>query len=212
VRTPQTNAALESTLTRQRLDKYLARSNNDLDTALRLYEENARLSEAFYTPLQSLEVCLRNCLHVQMANVYGVDWLQNGAPGFNTESTQMIADAIFSLRNQPQPATPGGIVAELKFAFWVGLVGPHYDATLWRRALHRAFRAAGGQRRSTVHGRLNAVRRFRNRVMHHEPIFHRPLQQIHDEIIEAVAWMCSETSAWTAHHSRFDQTLSTVGP
>jgi len=212
LRTPQTNIALEKTLTRQRLEKYLAASNNDLDLALKLYEENTRLSEAFYTPLQCLEVCLRNSLHQHLTNVYGVNWLHNGAPRFNTDSAGMIADAVDSLKNQPQqPPSPGSIVAELKFAFWVSLLGPHYDDTLWRRCLHRAFRASGGQRRSVVHGRFNAMRRFRNRVMHHEPIFHRPVQQLHDEIIEAIGWMCRDTCAWTEHHSRFASVLTTTG-
>ena len=37
MRTPQVNIALQKTLTKQRLEKYLAVSNNDLDTALKLY-------------------------------------------------------------------------------------------------------------------------------------------------------------------------------
>jgi hypothetical protein len=187
----------------------LAATDNDLDLALKLYEENTRLSEAFYTPLQSLEVCLRNHLHVQLIARYGDDWCQNGAPRFNADSEQMIADAIWELRNEPPPIDPNDVVAEMKFAFWVSLLGPHYGATLWRQSLYKAFLRGGGKRRSLVHQRFNAIRRFRNRIMHHEPIFHRPLQQLHDEIIEAIGWMCQDTAAWTAHHSRFDDVIST---
>ena len=105
----------------------------------------------------------------------------------------------------------GDLVAELKFAFWVGLLGPHYDATLWRKALYKGFLARGGKPRSTVHNQFNALRRFRNRVMHHEPIFRRPLFQLHDEIIEAIEWMWCDTAAWTAHHSRFPTVHATTG-
>ena len=79
-----------------------------------------------------------------------------------------------------------------------------YDATLWRQALHRAFRAAGSHKRSVVHGRFNALRRLRNRIAHHEPIFFRPLSQLHEETIEAVGWMCKDTEAWARHLSNFE--------
>jgi hypothetical protein len=102
-------------------------------------------------------------------------------------------------------------VAELNFGFWVGLLGPSYDATLWRQTLHKGFIASGGgQKRSVVHGRFNALRRFRNRVAHHEPIFHRPLEQLHVEIIQSINWMCRHTSRWAAHHSRFDAVSTTA--
>jgi hypothetical protein len=47
-------------------------------------------------------------------------------------------------------------------------------------------------------------------VAHHEPIFHRQLIQIHDEIIEAIGWMCRETAAWAHHHSRFNEVSTHV--
>lgn len=211
LRTVLTNEALERTLTRERLAKYLAVTHQDLDAAIKLYEENTRLSEAFYTPLQCLEICLRNCLHEQLANVYGDEWFRNAEIPLEQDSQRMIFDAIEELRAARRPVTTGRIIAELKFAFWVGLLAKRYDATLWRQGLYRAFLARGGTTRNTVHGRMNVIRRFRNRVAHHEPIFDRPLQQTHTEIIEAIGWMCRETSNWAAHHSRFD-IVSTTAP
>lgn len=210
MRTPAINDALVKTLTTQRLQKYLIASNNNLDNALKLYEENIKLSESFYTPLQCVEVCLRNSIHQQLAQTYGNDWSQNGAPGFNADSQSMIGDALFGLAGGGSPPDSNDVVAELKFAFWVGLLGTHYDSSLWRRCLYRAFPNARRPRRD-VHSRFNAIRRFRNRVMHHEPVYHRPLQQLHDEIIEAIGWMCSDTSAWCAHHSRFEKVSTNPG-
>jgi hypothetical protein len=54
---------------------------------------------------------------------------------------------------------------------------------------------------STSNSKLNFCAR-RNRVAHHEPIFHKPLVKTHDEIIEAIRWMCKSTAAWSIHHSR----------
>ena len=212
MRTVLTNEALERTLTRERLEKYLTATAQDLDAALKLYEENTRLSEAFYTPLQCVEICLRNSLHQHLTEIYEEDWCSNGKPPLNSESRRMIVDAVEALKKSKNGVSPGRVVAELKFAFWVGLLGPRYDATLWRGVLHKAFRAQGGRPRSMVHGRFNAIRRFRNRVAHHEPIFDRPLMQIHTEIIEAIRWMDRETADWAAHHSRFEDVMATRGP
>lgn len=201
LRTAATNLALELTITRMRLTRYLSDNNDDLDTALALYERNTRLSEAFYTPLQSCEVTLRNTISTCMANVYGLDWFSNGNAPLNNDARDMILSAERELQHlNPLPA--GAIVAELKFAFWVSLLGPGYDATLWRRALYRGFQRGTGRQRTTVHGRFNMIRRFRNRIAHHEPIYHRDLAQLHAEIIEAIGWTCASTQAWTLHHSR----------
>lgn len=209
MRTPVINSALEITITRVRLTRYLAENAGDLDVALELYERNTRLSEAFYTPLQSCEVSLRNTIAAQMTNVYGVDWFNNGNPPLNNDARERILEARRELAHV-NPITPDAVVAELKFAFWVSLLGPGYDNTLWRKALYRGFQNGGGRPRSMVHGRFNAIRRFRNRIAHHEPIYHRPLAQIHNEILDAIGWMCRNTQAWTAHHSRFVEINTTA--
>jgi hypothetical protein len=211
LRTPATNAALERTISRARLARYLAAAGHDLDTALGLYETNTRLSESFYTPLQSVEICLRNCIHEQMAARYGLDWYRNEQTPLGDVTRRLISDVVSELTKSGKNSDPGSVVAELKFAFWVGLLSPRYDTTLWRTVLHRAFRVEGGKPRSVVHGRFNAIRRFRNRVAHHEPIFDRALVQIHSEIIEAIRWMSRETANWAAYHSRFEHIWGTAG-
>lgn len=210
MRTVLINEALEITLSRERLEKYLDETGQDLDAAIELYEKNTRLSEAFYTPLQCVEICLRNQLNRQMANTYGELWYQNGNPPLNEDSVRMIFEAIEELKKEHR-VTPGRVVAELKFAFWVGLLGPKYDATLWRKSLYRGFPASGGRTRRVIHGRFNAIRRFRNRIAHHEPIFHLAPIMRHQEIIEAISWMCRNTSAWALHHSRLLLIAAAVG-
>jgi hypothetical protein len=211
LRTVVTNEYLEITLTRERLEKYLIETHQDLDAALALYERNTRLSEAFYTPLQSVEVCLRNHINIQMTNAYGVLWFQNNNPPLSDDSIRMIFEAKEELSKDRRGITPGSVIAELKFAFWVGLLGPHYDATIWRKCIFRAFPHANNRPRKTIHGRFNMIRRFRNRIAHHEPIFHLAPIKTHQEIIEAIGWMCRHTSAWTLHHSRFPFVAAPVG-
>lgn len=210
MRTAEVNEVLKITISIKRLDKYLTAMNGDLDTALKLYEENTRLSEAFYTPLQCLEVCLRNTLNYRLCETYGSDWPVNGKTPLEQGSQLTIKETVESLEKDGYDYDTDSLVAELNFGFWVSLLGKPYDSTLWRQTLYKGFQAkGGGQKRSDVHGRFNALRRFRNRVAHHEPIFHRPLAQLHSETIEAIGWMCKSTSAWAAFHSRFDQVSTT---
>ncbi|MFO0437906.1 MAG: hypothetical protein ACK5YD_05205, partial [Phenylobacterium sp.] len=56
-----------------------------------------------------------------------------------------------------------------------------------------------------VHRRLNALRRLRNRIAHHEPIFHRDLETDHAEVIEAIRWMSADTADWAMLTSRFPE-------
>jgi hypothetical protein len=207
LRTVLTNEALEKTLTRERLSKYLEVAHQDLDKAIGLYEKNTRISEAFYTPLQCLEVCLRNSLNAQLANRFGDEWFRDPQVPLNNDSTRMIFDAVEELKRDRRETSPGKVIAELKFSFWVGLIGPQYDATIWRTCLYKAFLPGGGKPRKVVHSRLNALRRFRNRIAHHEPIFHKPIKVTHIEILETIGWMCKHTAAWAEHHSRFDDVV-----
>lgn len=204
MRTAEINEFLKITISLKRLDKYLTSVDGDLDLALKLYEENTRLSEAFYTPLQCLEVSLRNTLNDRLCATYGADWPINGKPPLEEGSKLSIQEILDSFDKNGWPYDTDSLVAELNFGFWVGLLGKPYDATLWRQTLFKGFQATSGKKRSDVHGRFNALRRFRNRVAHHEPIFDRPLEQLHTEIIEAIAWMCKHTSAWAVSQSRFE--------
>jgi hypothetical protein len=167
------------------------------------------LAEAFYTALQALEICFRNTIAGQLGTRFGTDWFQNGRPSFRNDAVRSIADAANNLRLSRKPVAVDPLIAELSFGFWVSLLGPRYDATLWRQTLYAGFsRSSKPISRSIVHGRFNALRRFRNRVAHHEPIFHDDLQLRHDEIIDAIAWMSDETAKWAAGCSRFSDVFA----
>lgn len=206
MRNSAADTAIESALSSERLTKYLAGVGGSLEKALSLYERNTRLSEAFYTSLQVMEIRFRNKVNEQLITVYGQHWFRPGKAPLENDAVAKISDAVARLNQSKQPITTGAVVAELSFGFWIGLLGPRYDATMWRRAIYLAFFEHGKRmRRDRVHRRFNALRRFRNRIAHHEPIFLNNLPNIHAEIIEAISWMCPTTAAWAMHQSRFPQ-------
>lgn len=205
-RSPAIDASLAEILTRERLGKYLEAASGDLDRALSLYERNSRLAEAFYTPLQTLEICLRNRIYRNLSGAYGSGWFEADSAPLQSDIRQDIRRAKDVVSKSRKVVTPGRIVAELSFGSWVGLLGPRYDATLWRGSLFSAFNETGrNMRRDRVHRRLNALRRLRNRIAHHEPIFHRDLEADHAEVIEAIRWMSVDAADWVRRLSRFPE-------
>lgn len=199
--------ALEASISRERLQKYLENQGDDVDLAIGLYERNMQLSAAFYPELQALEVCLRNKIHAQMRVEYGAGWLRDANGPLDAGAKEAVQHVWDELGKPDAQKTSGDIIAELKFSFWVGMLGPKYDETTWRKACHKSFPNFKGKR-SVVQGRLNAIRRFRNRTAHHEPIFHKNLLRTHTEIVEAIGWMCEDTQAWATHMSAAKRLLA----
>lgn len=195
--------AVRAAISAERLARYVAQCNGCQDAALDLYSLNMALCEAFYTPLQAVEVCLRNGLHDAMRAEYATHWMTNGGPPLDADAAEKISAAIESRQQSGKAIAPPDIVAEIGFSFWVGLLGPRYDATLWRSTLHKTFRGKPkGFSRKVCHGRFNAIRRFRNRVAHHEPILDRDPMKMHTELIEAIGWLSPDKAQWTSERSR----------
>ena len=196
-----------------RLGRYLADSGGILDAALSLYERNARMSEAFYRPLQSLEVCLRNHLSAELADAYGAQWFKNGGPPLRRDALDKIDRATVDLARAGRQPSPGAVIAELNFGFWVMVLSRKYDANLWRANFSGVFTEAGKRMaRQRVHNRMDTIRNFRNRVFHHEPIYHLNPAQVHADIIEAIEWICPDSAAWALHHSRVPHVLANPWP
>src|ERR1700694_4376445 len=115
----------------------------------------------------------------------------------------MLAEAQGKMIQGRGSSSVGKLVAELSFGFWTGLVGRQYEQTLWVPGLYRAFPnatrivTAGPEgskkvklKRSQIAERLDAIRKLRNRIAHHEPIWDLGLQDRYREIIEAISWIC----------------------
>lgn len=95
------------------------------------------------------------------------------------------------------------MVAELSFGFWVSLLGGAYHNSLWTPVLHRAFPHLGNTKHKAVYYTFNQLRKLRNRIAHHEPIFNRHLFADYESIITAINWICPEMAAWVDSNSTF---------
>lgn len=76
-----------------------------------------------------------------------------------------------------------------------------FDARLWTHHLRQALPYADAkkitaQTRALVYSELEQIRKLRNRIAHHEPIFQRNLATDFQKIHDLIAARCPITAAW----------------
>lgn len=178
-------------LSQARLEAYRPAGGTDLEM-LTNYFWNIDLAEGLMPALHAVEVALRNTVHSSLTNQWGTDmwFLQPGllGPGQVKEFTTAHARVA-----RKPPVAADKLVPELNFGFWVTLLSAPYEQSLWRSdryaPLRNAFPYAVSSRKE-IHERFNRIRLLRNRVFHHEKIYHRAtLLQEHAGIHEAIRWI-----------------------
>jgi hypothetical protein len=199
--------ALEQALSSERFARYLAWADQDRTGAVDLYGLNTRISESLYTPLQMLEVVLRNRIHSVLAEHRGEAWF-NAAGGIVVSPYQanQVEKAIEALGKDGKAVTAGGVISSLTFSFWTTLFHKDYE-TLWQQALYRIAdpSAPRGLKRKSFSGPLTQVRLLRNRIAHHEPILGWDLRKHHERMLDMIAWLSPAAADWCRQHDRFPQ-------
>lgn len=196
---------LEEAFSIERLERYKNWAQGDLHNAYTLYALNTAVSESLYTPLQILEVTLRNRINKVLAAAHGDDWLLNAqAIIISPFQKYELEKACTDIASTGRPVTQGRIIAALTFGFWTGMLSPKYEA-LWQRHLHQISRPSGhkSRTRKEIIRPLNPIRVLRNRIAHHEAIIHWNLPLHHEHMMTLTGWLCSEAEQWSRAHSRF---------
>lgn len=181
-------------LSSERLQTYLNLCQ-DRQQALCLYQKNMALSASFLAPLQICEVVLRNAIANALTFVHGQNWFKNHLliknllPVWRKE----LQKALKQLGNH---TTQSVLIPNLSFAFWQSFLTKRFDGVLWNKAFFVVFSNAPkksvADNRLFLHQSLDEIRKFRNRIAHHEPIFNKNHRQIYQNIITAVSF-CSQS-------------------
>nr|WP_063791984.1 hypothetical protein [Nonomuraea pusilla] len=193
-----------------RLAEYQLACGGDAVAALRLHCWNTEISEAFYGPLQYLEVAMRSAMTRELTGyLRREDWWNDPRPQLTYGGRQRITEAEQQLRRIGLTPTPHMVTEELPFGFYVSLLGPGngYDQRLWRTALYRAFPTYRG-RRQPLHRQVDHLRIFRNKIAHHGPIHHRHLVADHDAILRCLEYIDAGLATMVRRHSRVPEVLN----
>jgi len=200
---------LRRAISHERLDAYRQHgSSNDNAELFAHYAWNMALSESLYTPLQCMEVSLRNSIHDAASVQFKTDaWFD--LPGvLSPQEINKVQEAKNTLIKGKKPLDSGRIIPELTFGFWTSLFDVRYEKILWPWLLKpvvpnmpRHIRI-----RKNLSKRLNRLRTLRNRIFHHEPIWHwRDLQSQHTDTLETIAWVNPAMKAFVEQFDRFEE-------
>ncbi|MEV6963628.1 hypothetical protein AB0M47_00825 [Hamadaea sp. NPDC051192] len=180
-----------------RMATYLRATEGDVTKALSLYRWNQDIAGSFLRPLCNLEVTLRNSLVDQLEVLASPhEWWEHPTLRQDSKLSARTAEGISRLQFERRPLTRDTLVAEMSFGFWVGLLNSQFDVELWRRGLHRAFPHFHGPR-GTLRSELKFVLHLRNRIGHHEPIYHRHLAADHITIHKLLGYLSPEMRGWS---------------
>lgn len=163
---------IEAWVSPDRLASFVGACAGSRDEAVALYVWHARLGGACHAHLHHFEVLLRNAIdRAVVAHAASDEWLLDDrvlAPSAISQ-VRKASDRLTS-RRDADPRRHGDLVAALPLGFWRAMFRSQYEP-LWRAALHTAFpHRARGQERRELGNRLEAARKFRNRVAHHDSL------------------------------------------
>ena len=215
-------------LSRERLRKYLARTEGNVEKALALYEWNHKIGAVLTITMQQLEVCLRNKISDALSarsvkDSHGPEWhtsiaLKHRSVALSTKWTEVFDKAVEN-RNGFQPALPD-FIAAASFNFWRELCKPDYAAVFWGKSTPTHFQGIPKNAEARVfltllHSRVDLTLKLRNRIAHHEPIIGaspepvgKKLRERHRDMTEVLNWMDGDFARWVLRADRFEQVLS----
>jgi hypothetical protein len=156
--------------------------------------------------MHHVEVVFRQRLHLELSRTYmpGPWYHEDGLLG--ERGVADVTEAERRIAQRGEDSTPGRVVAALPFGFWNALFGREYE-NLWRSCLHHCFRPHGPKLRKDVVTITERVRLFRNRVAHHERLFHQNLLARHDDLLKLAMWLDPEIRDWVLEESRVREVI-----
>jgi hypothetical protein len=192
---------IQAALSPARIRAYSKETDIDSTDAIARYLWNMAIGSALWPALHVVEVTVRNTLFEVGAEVSQNTplrpslvpcWLTAGLlEGKEQEEVDKALRGLSAGRR-----TPGHLIAELTFGFWVRLCNAPYEhgkatsARLWPVAALRFHGCPRRERnRHRIREALEHVKNLRNSVAHHHPIWDRnPVRRL-GEIAKLIGWL-----------------------
>ncbi|MCH8977640.1 MAG: hypothetical protein IH945_00140 [Armatimonadetes bacterium] len=175
-----------------RFDSYIETTNATKIEALARHSWNVALCQSLFPALHACELTLRNAFHDALADKYNTHTWMVGPMVLKESQQEEVNKAIQRISSRYKSPTPGRIVAELSFGFWVRLLFKDYTEKASDPLIARSFKHSGNTKisRQLLNGTYADILELRNRAYHLEAIWNRPDLALEcDDIWEAVAWI-----------------------
>ena len=202
---------LKSCLSERRLARYAPAAEDDDVCVADLYLWNCDLCESFFMPLHMAEITCRNTIHSALL-FRGTCWYENqtflGLLDGNRRSE--LEKALADERAQHGDTADGHhLVSALTLGVWEHLTAKRFERFLFPKGIQKNFRHAPWQKkREDLHGLIESVRRWRNRIAHHNAIFDKGPSAKYQDALELISWSSPALSHWVATGGRVSQTIN----
>lgn len=207
------HSEVEAHLGVARLRDYLELASGDTENALAIYRWNSKVSSSLFEVLAVVEISLRTALDRSMQMQFtGVqDWLMDFSDpgvGLNVITQSKISAATNRIRKRGLQPTHELVLSELNFGFWTYLLARNYESVLWTPALRHAFPGLEPANRAVAFQSVLRLRRLRNLIAHHEPIYARDLHHDLNEALIFLSWLSPQLSQWVQEDERVSQLMA----
>lgn len=179
-----------------------------------LYLWNMRLCGALLMPLHLVEILVRNAAAEALGAQHGPTWPHSDA--FRRRLPQVHSGYCAGTELEKavrRSARVDDVVAGLSFAFWHQLFTRRFDQSLWMTGFSRVFPHAlplpSHALRAAAYADLSRLRQLRNRIAHHEPIFHRDIRADLAAATRIIHSRSPSTLDWLLHHEGATSLLAT---
>ena len=154
-----------------RMQKYLRACGWDEEKAMQLYKCNACLSQAFFGVVSLFEVGLRNAINEHYLRTLGGDWIvkqavPNGLLEHEADEVSFTKHAY----EKDNVYSHDKMVGSFTFGFWTYLFTKRNYRIGGKTLLQIFPNRVKGTTQKMVYADITAIREFRNRIAHHEPI------------------------------------------
>lgn len=191
---------------RPRYIRYTYATDLDLKRAQRLYNANIVLAQAFHPLITQFEVILRNSLERVLAIHFSDDdWIINQKNKFMSDPS--LSNSGYFLKNSitvsEQKLSRRGfsivnsrLITDQTLGFWTSFFLSHHYSLLQGCPIQTFPFKPSEENRTTIHVRLEKIKRFRNRINHCEPIcFHNShidcskTEDIYETLFDLISWL-----------------------
>lgn len=197
---------LEQWVSRDRLTRYRKTSESTAE----LYLWNAELAAAYFEIIGHAEILLRNVFHKRLSP-HSADerwYVDTERFPFNDHAKHDVKTAIRRATKGGLPEYPGKVIAELSFGFWRFLLSKKYQSTIWP-VIAPGFTGvpAHKRRRHELENAAKRINELRNRVAHHEPVFHNSHERYLEDIYTIAHYVDARAESMLRNRSRVLEVL-----
>ena len=205
------NTQIIDTLSHSRMSTYLNAANRDPLRALDLYLWNSNISAALLVPMHICEILVRNAVADIFVTQFGQQWPWQRS--LELTLPKRYRNELVKARSKPDIAQrTSKVIPELTFNFWQQMFVSTYDQQFWQPYLHQTLPNAPAnipfdQLRASIFNDLEKIRKLRNRIAHHEPVFKQNIGSTMDKIERLISYRCIDTANWAIPHFQVRQLI-----